>query len=244
MNAYPAIKQSDRSIWKTDFVCTVGGYFKDEPELILQAQQGDLESFNSLVITYQDSLFNIARRILDDENLAGDATQDAFISAFRHLNSFQGGSLSAWLMRILANACYSELRRQKRNPVVPLQPFSDDGDEIETPSWIADTSMLPEALFEAGELGHTIQLCLNALPTSFRTVVILADIEGLDYGEIASIVRVPIGTVKSRLFRARLRLREHLQQFGELLPMAYRFERMDSVGSEGDISLQNALVLA
>lgn len=196
----------------------------DEAALITDAQHGDLDSFNRLVLAYQDMLFHTALRILGDEDLAEDATQEAFISAFRSLNSYRGGSFKAWLMRTVTNACYDELRRQKRRPSIPLEPTNDDDEEIESPRWLADSSMSPEDKFEAAELEHAIQHCLDSLPFDFRTVVVLADIQGMDYTEVASSAHVPLGTIKSRLARARLRLRECLQDFRELLPAAFRLE--------------------
>jgi len=196
----------------------------DEPALIFAAQKGELDAFNTLVLAYQDALYNTALRILGDDALAADATQDAFISAFKGLNSYRGGSFKAWLMRTVTNACYDELRRQKRRPTVSLEPANDDDEEIESPRWLADTSMSPAEKFEADELEHAIQHCLENLPADFRTVVVLVDIQGMDYTEVAIAGSVPLGTIKSRLARARLRLRECLQGFGELLPSAFRLE--------------------
>jgi len=196
----------------------------DEPALIHDAQQGDLDAFNRLVLAYQDYLYNAALRIMGDDALAADATQEAFISAFRGLNSFRGGSFKAWLMRTVTNACYDELRRQKRRPTIPLEPAADDDEEIESPRWLADSSMSPAEKFEADELEHAIQHCLEDLPVDFRTVVVMADLQGMDYDEVAIVSRVPLGTIKSRLARARLRLRECLQGFGELLPASFRLE--------------------
>jgi RNA polymerase sigma-70 factor (ECF subfamily) len=196
----------------------------DEYALIHSAQEGDLDAFNSLVLHYQDAVFNTALRVLGDADLAADATQEAFLSAFRGIVSFRGGSFKAWLMRTVTNACYDELRRQKRRPTIPLEPDPGDGSEMDSPRWLADPDMTPEQKAEAGELEHAIQHCLDALPTDFRTVVVLADVQGLDYTEVASAIRVPLGTIKSRLARARLRLRECLQGFWELLPAAFRLE--------------------
>lgn len=196
----------------------------DEPALIHAAQTGDLDAFNGLVLAYQSIIYNTALRIMGDDSLASDATQEAFISAFRSINSFRGGSFKAWLMRTVTNACYDELRRQKRRPTVSLEPTNDDDEEIESPHWLADASMTPAEKFEADELEHAIQHCLESLPVDFRMVVVLTDIQGMDYSEVASSIRVPLGTIKSRLARARLRLRECLQGFGELLPAAYRLE--------------------
>lgn len=196
----------------------------DESALIHAAQRGDLDAFNTLVLTYQDMLFNTALRIMGDEDQAADATQEAFISAFRAMNAYRGGSFRAWLLRTVTNACYDELRRHKRRPSVPLEPLTDDDEEMETPRWLADPSASPEEQMDQAELEHAIQHCLEGLPAEFRVVVVMADIQGLDYSEVASAVRTPLGTVKSRLARARLRLRECLQGFWELLPAAFRLE--------------------
>ena len=200
----------------------------NEPALIQDAQHGDLDAFNALVLHYQDMIFNVALRILGDDELAADATQEAFISAFRSINSFRGGSFKAWLMRTVTNACYDELRRQKRRPTTPLEPDTNDGEEMDSPRWLADPNMSPEQEAEADELEHAIQHCLGNLPTDFRVVVVMADIQGLDYSEVAAAVRVPLGTIKSRLARARLRLRECLQGFEELLPASFRLEERQS----------------
>jgi RNA polymerase sigma-70 factor (ECF subfamily) len=196
----------------------------DEPALIREAQRGDLDAFNRLVLAYQDTVYNTALRVLGDEDMAADASQEAFLSAFRALNSYRGGSFRAWLLRTVTNACYDELRRKKRRPTTPLEPDGDDGEEVESPRWLADPSASPEQQLEREELEHAIQHCLDALPADFRTVVVLADVQGLDYTEVARAARVPLGTIKSRLARARLRLRECLQAFRELLPAAFRLE--------------------
>jgi len=196
----------------------------DEPALIRNAQHGDLDAFNTLVLAYQDIVYNTALRILGDEDLAADASQEAFIHAFRALNSYRGGSFRAWLLRTVTNACYDELRRKQRHPSTPLEPETEDGDEMETPRWLADPDGSPEELLDKAEIEHAIQHCLDNLPTDFRAVVVLADIQGLDYSEVASALKKPVGTIKSRLARARLRLRECLHSFGELLPSAFRLE--------------------
>lgn len=200
----------------------------DETALIAEAQRGDLDAFNTLVLHYQDTLFNSARRILGDEELAADATQEAFLSAFRSLRSFRGGSFKAWLMRTVTNASYDELRRRKRRPTTALEPDGDEGEDLGEPKWLADPSQSPEEALESHELEHAMEHCLEGLPFEFRTVVVMADIEGLDYTEVATAARVPVGTVKSRLARARLRLRECLQGFEELLPAVFRLQHEPS----------------
>ncbi len=196
----------------------------DEIALVQSAQSGDLDSFNTLILHYQDRVFNTALRILGDEDIAQDAAQEAFISAFRSISTFRGGSFKAWLLRTVTNACYDELRRQKRRPTTPLEPETNDGDEMDSPRWLADPNMTPSEQSEADELEHAIQHCLDTLPADFRTVVVLADIQGMDYSEVATAAHVPLGTIKSRLARARLRLRECLRGFEELLPSSFRLE--------------------
>ena len=196
----------------------------NEQALISDAQGGNLDAFNTLILHYQDNVFNTALRILGDEDQAADAAQDAFISAFKAIKSFRGGSFKAWLMRTVTNACYDELRRKKRRPTTPLEPETDDGEEMDSPRWLADPNLTPDQVAEADELEHAIQHCLDNLPVEFKTVVVMADIQGMDYSEVASSVRIPLGTVKSRLARARLRLQECLQGFAELLPASFRLE--------------------
>jgi RNA polymerase sigma-70 factor (ECF subfamily) len=193
--------------------------------LAMRAQEMDLDSFNRLVLKYQELAFNVACRILSDPAAAEDATQLAFISAYRKISSYRGGSFKAWLMRIVTNACYDELRRQKRRPTTALEPINDDtGEEIDSPGWLADESMLPEELIEIGELDKAVQHCLDNLPVDFKVVAVMIDVEGLDYQAVSEAVGKPLGTVKSRLSRARQRLQNCLQAFQELLPHKYRLE--------------------
>lgn len=194
----------------------------DEAALISAARQGDLDSFNCLVVTYQDMVYNQAYRMMGDSDAASDATQEAFISAYRNLRAYRGGSFRAWLMRIVTNACYDEMRRRKRRPTTPLEPLDDTGEEMESPQWMTDPGETPEDTAERIELGKAIQNCLDSLPEDFRAVVILVDMQGMDYTEAALAVSKPVGTVKSRLARARLRLRDCLKGFGELLPSTFR----------------------
>jgi RNA polymerase sigma-70 factor (ECF subfamily) len=194
----------------------------DESGLIQAARQGDLDAFNRLVLANQDIVYSQAYRMLGDAEVAEDATQEAFISAYKHLDTYRGGSFRGWLLRIVTNACYDELRRRKRRPTVPLEPVDANEEEIESPSWMIDPGELPEQAAVRKELAQAIQRCLDGLPDEFRLVVVLVDIQGLDYQEAAQAAGKPIGTVKSRLARARLRLRECLQSVWELLPSTNR----------------------
>jgi RNA polymerase sigma-70 factor (ECF subfamily) len=194
----------------------------DEAALIQDALHGDFDAFNRLVLAYQDMVYYQAYRMMGEPQGAEDATQEAFISAFRKLKSYRGGSFKAWLLRIVTNACYDELRRQKRRPTTPLEPLDADEEEIESPNWLADDSESPEEAAARAELNEAIQHCLADLPEDFRAAVVLVDLQGLDYSEAAQAIGKPLGTIKSRLARARSRLRDCLQGFWELLPAAFR----------------------
>ena len=194
----------------------------DEAALIHSATKGDLEAFNRLVLSYQEMVYNQAFRIMGERDIAEDATQDAFISAYRHLPTYRGGLFKAWLLRIVTNICYDEIRRRKRKPTTPLEPMDDNQEEIESPSWLSDPGESPEETTERLELSSVIQQCLNNLPIEFREVVILVDIQEMDYAEAAGVIRIPVGTVKSRLARARVRMRDCLHNHRELLPASIR----------------------
>lgn len=194
----------------------------DENGLILEAKGGNLDSFNRLVLAYQDMVYSHAYRMIGEEESADDATQTAFISAYNHLSSFRGGSFKAWLLRIVTNACYDELRRRIRRPTVPLEPLDDAGEEVESAHWMVDPTDQPEEQMQRLELQQAIQHCLDRLPDEFRVTVLLVDIQGLDYSEASRAINKPIGTIKSRLARARLRLRDCLNNFTELLPSGFR----------------------
>ena len=194
----------------------------NESDLIKDAQNGDLEAFNRLVLHYQGLVYNQAYRVMGEAPAADDAAQDAFISAFKKIKTYRGGSFKAWLLRIVTNACYDELRRRKRRPTTPLEPSNEYNEEIETPQWIADPGESPEDFATRLELGEAIQHCLDTLSIDFRTVIVLVDIQGMDYAEAAQVVGKPLGTIKSRLARARNGLRVCLREFWELLPFTYR----------------------
>ncbi|HEX7394117.1 MAG TPA: sigma-70 family RNA polymerase sigma factor [Anaerolineaceae bacterium] len=202
----------------------------DETALVGAAQKGDLDAFNRLVLIYQEMAFNLAYRMLSDEDAAADATQVAFLSAYRSLASYRGGSFRAWVMRMVTNACYDELRRRQRRPTTPLEPMdNEDEEEIESPAWLADDDPSPEQVLELGELENAIQSCLGGLPDEFRAAVIMIDVEGMDYQEVSVAINKPLGTVKSRVARGRLKLRECLQSFWELLPAQFRLENEDKL---------------
>jgi RNA polymerase sigma-70 factor (ECF subfamily) len=192
--------------------------------LIQTAQRGDPDAFNLLVLKYQDMIYRIALRIVQEECGAEDAAQNAIIQAFQNIRSFRGGSLKSWLARVAVNASYDELRRTKRHISQQLEQFNKDGEEIESPVWMVDPSFGPSELAESSELQDALNTCVRALIPDYRLMVILVDIEGLSYEEAARAARVPVGTVKSRLARARMQLRESLGKFESLLPSVYQVE--------------------
>lgn len=196
----------------------------DELALIQDARKGDLDSFNRLVLAYQDLAFNVAMRMLSDSDVAEDVTQTAFLSAYRNLDSFRGGSFKAWVMRMVTNACYDELRRRQRHPTTPLEPVDDEDDAIESPAWMADDGPSPEEQLDRRELNRALARCLQGLEDDFRAVVVMVDVQGMDYLEVSAALNKPLGTIKSRLARARLKLRDCLHGFWELLPSTFRLE--------------------
>lgn len=187
----------------------------DELLLVTQSQQGQVETFNQLVLRYQNDVFNLAVRMLADPDQAEDATQNAFLSAYRHIRTFRGGSFRAWLMRIATNACYDELRRVQRRQWISLNPLNEQGEEMETPAWMVDESDSPEDVVIRRDLGRTLQACLQKLGDEARAIILMVDLLGMDYQEVAQVLGVPLGTVKSRLARARMKMRKSLTQTGE-----------------------------
>ena len=191
----------------------------DEQALIAAAQRGDVQAFNKLIVTYQNIVYNVAYRILHDQDAAADAAQEAFLSAFHALHGFRGGSFKAWLLRIVTNACYDQLRAQQRRPTSSLDDLEVDPDHS---TMLQDEAESPEEYALRQDLGRAIQSGLDVLPEDQRTTLILSDIQGFSYEEIAQATSVSLGTVKSRLSRGRARLRDYLQAKEELLPGRYR----------------------
>ena len=183
----------------------------EEQELIENARQGDLEAFNQLVLNYQTTVYNQAWYMLLDEDAAEDITQETFILAFRKLDHFRGGSFRSWLLHIAANASKDELRRIKRRPALSLTQMNEYDEEIESNAWLKDPGASVEETAEHNELRATIQRCIAGLPDCYRQAVILVDLLEMDYSEAAEAMHVPLGTVKSRLTRARMKLRRRLE---------------------------------
>ncbi len=187
---------------------------KDEEALIMAASNRDLDAFNQLVLTYQDLAYQHAFSILGELAPAEDVTQDSFIKAFQGLNAFRGGSFRSWLLRIVTNSAYDFLRRSKRRPIQPLFPEDDNGEELDTAPWLADPTASVQKTVEEKELSEEIRRLMEQLPEVYRNVLTLIDLYQLDYLEAAETLRIPVGTVKSRLARARLQMKKKLKSHG------------------------------
>ncbi|RIK42662.1 MAG: RNA polymerase subunit sigma-24 [Chloroflexi bacterium] len=191
----------------------------DEEAAIERALAGDLDAFNQLVVKYQRLAYSVAYRMLQTEDAAADAVQDSFIKAYRALGSFKGGVFKSWLLRIVVNTCYDVLRAQKRYTFEPIGEEAGD----ETPvTLLVDNSESPQDYVERMELNGLIELGIRSLPADQRLVLTLCDVHGYAYEEIAEITGFPMGTVKSRISRARTKLRDFLLQQPELLPSSLR----------------------
>lgn len=195
----------------------------DEQGFITAAQKGDATAFNQLVRAYQTLAYRTAYRVLGDPAAAEDATQDAFISAFKHIRAYRGGSFKAWLLRIVTNRCYDQLRVKQRRPTASLDALLLDPDE---PVLGAERAApeAPQDWAERQELNAAIQQGLALLPPDQRVTLVLVDIEGFSYEEVAAATDANVGTVKSRLSRARAHLRDFLMAQPELIPSHYRLK--------------------
>ena len=196
----------------------------DEPAIIRSAQRGDVDAFNSLVITYQTQVYNVALRIMGDPPAAADATQEAFISAYKGLRNFRGGSFKSWLLRTVTNACYDALRYSRRRPATSLDALGEDPDGQADDStsagfdeFVASDAESPAAAAERSELRQAIAEGLKQLPPDQRIAFVLSDVQGMSYEEVADTMQTSLGTVKSRLSRARAKLRDYLLTQTELI---------------------------
>lgn len=187
--------------------------FLDESTLIQQAQRGSLEAFNRLVLQYQDLVFRVACRILQDEAAAEDVSQIAFMRAYQKLACLYGSSFRVWLLKIVTHLCYDELRKKKRHPLVRFVALAQEEDE-EAPAeeYLPAAEPGPEQVVVNREERRMIERCLASLPVEYRLALEMVDILGLDYAQSAQVMGCPIGTVKSRLARARMQMRQKLSE--------------------------------
>ena len=187
--------------------------------LIARCQKADVAAFNEIVGRYKGRIYSYLYRMTGNAEDAEDLTQEVFVRMYSHIHTFRAeASLSTWLFRIAGNLCVDAFRRKKkeRGVVSSLDTpiFSDDEDSHATRD-VPDLKAAPEILFSRKELGGQIEAALAKLPSKLRSAVVLHDIEGLAYEEIAEVEKIPLGTVKSRIFNARVALREQLRPYLE-----------------------------
>jgi RNA polymerase sigma-70 factor, ECF subfamily len=195
------------------FVSSIADRGVAESRALEAAQRGDTSAFNELVLSYQTTVYNVALRTLGHSEDAADATQETFLAAYRAIREFRGGSFKAWLLRIAVNTCYDLLRRRQRRPSTSLDVIVEETGE---PASFADRRVGPERAALAAETVSVVEQGLLTLPDDQRIIVVLCDVQGLSYEEAAEAEGVALGTVKSRLSRARARLRQFLIERGEL----------------------------
>lgn len=198
----------------------------EDQRLVTAAQKGDLEAFNALVTRHERAVYSVCLRMLRDASLAEDATQDAFIRAWNSIDSFRGGIVRPWILRIATNRTYDILRAQARRPAQSLdaQPFESE------PDWTSQTDAVehPESFAARGELSSYLESALAELPDDQRLAIILSDVQGYAYDEIAAVMDVAVGTVKSRISRGRSRLRTVLQNSERGMELTERFSRLNN----------------
>lgn len=178
--------------------------------LLEEAVKGDVDAFNQLVMAYQDITFHYACSILKDPALAEEASQESFIKVYRNLSRFRGGSFRAWFFRIVTNQCYDVLRRIKNRPAYRLFPEEVEGEELDSAGWLRDPEASVSEIIERKEEANSLYSILEELPALYRNPLILVDMFEFDYKDAATALNIPLGTLKSRLLRARLRAREKL----------------------------------
>ncbi len=213
---------------------------EEERALVARSQQGDLRAFNTLVERHQSGAYALALRMLGDPDQAADVTQDAFFSAWRAIGTFRGSSFRSWLLRIVSNGCFDVFRARGRRPSTSLETLLEgEPDEAGTgqsdahmPAAMIDATWDPERAALRAEVVETIEQALLQLAPEQRLALILSDVQGLPYDEVAQIMDTPLGTVKSRIARARGHLRALLLGHGELFASQRRLESRQSTTNE------------
>ena len=178
---------------------------EQEAAIVRKVLGGDANAFETLVLEYEKNVYNIALRMTGNSEDAADMTQEAFVKAYNSLQSFRGDSkFSVWLYRIVSNVCLDFLRSKNRRPTVSLSVEDDDGEDAQLD--VADESQSPELLLDRKLTRDSVRRGLDSLPPDYRQILLLREIQGLSYDEIAQALSLEVGTVKSRIFRARKRL--------------------------------------
>ena len=186
--------------------------------LVLRCQADDAEAFDEIVARYKDGVYNYVWRMVSNRDDAEDLAQEAFVRAFRAIKTFRReANLRTWLYRIATNLCVDKYRRAglERQLLVPMEQKLKDGDGEPVAIDLPDSTFDPQQVYERTELQAEIHRCLLRLPDKLRSAILLFDMEGMSYEEIAETVACPVGTVKSRIFNARVQLREMLRPYVE-----------------------------
>lgn len=193
----------------------MGNIMQADTALVQRAQANDRAAFNEIVLRYKSKVYNYIFRMVHSALDAEDLTQETFIRAYLSIRSFQSrASLNTWLFRIATNLCIDYSRKNKKVQAMTTSLSQEsDSEEEETQRDIPDLAFDPQRMLMNKELGARLNDALRELPEKLRTVVLLYDIEGLPYEEIALVVGCPLGTVKSRLFNARSALRDKLSPY-------------------------------
>ena len=188
---------------------------EQESAVVRAVLDGDVNAFEMLVREYEKNVYNLALRMVGNSEDAADMSQEAFIKAYNSLNSFRGDSkFSVWLYRIVSNVCLDFIRSRKRKQTVSLSVEDDNGEDVELD--IADDTQLPERLMDKQLTRDAVRRGLASLPPGQRQILLLREIQGLSYDEIAEVLNVEAGTVKSRIFRARKKLSAFLLEDGNI----------------------------
>ncbi len=207
----------------------------DDSLLVCQAKEGSREAFSRLMELHQTKVYNLALRMTGSPEDAADLSQEAFLNAWRGLSSFQGDSaFSTWLYRLTSNACIDFLRREKRRRGVESIPFSLEGGEVDYTNVLPDHTPSPQSILEGKELKEAIRRGLEQLSPEHRQVLVLREIAGLSYGEIATAANLEEGTVKSRIARARLSLRNILRSGGNFSASSSSSKAEPTKGGDGN----------
>ena len=199
---------------------------EEESRIVQKVLRGDVNAFEKLVLEYEKSVYNIALRMTGNSEDASDMTPEAFIKAYNSLQSFRGDSkFSVWLYRIATNVCLDFLRSRSRKPTVSLSVEDNEGEEVQLD--VADESQSPELLLDRQMTRESVRRGLETLSPEYRQILLLREIQGLSYDEISQALGLEVGTVKSRIFRARKKLCAFLLQDGNIPEFA------SSVRTEG-----------
>lgn len=188
----------------------------DENAIVQLAKSGDLDAFNQLVMLYQGAAYNQAIWLVRDAAEAEDIAQTAMMKAYDHLDSYRGGSFRSWLLHIVTNTGLDALRRKKRSRQVSLVSENDAGEGEDYTDWLVDPAMPLEEQVERSELLRWVRRYLDELPEEYRRTVYLVDVLELDYNEAARVLGVPVGTIKSRVARGRLQLRNRVSASSQM----------------------------